>query len=129
MQLKSLLTKLKLKEKPRVETKKAPQEEPEAPPEPSEPSLIIEEKQELRPIKEYHETIYTKGHTPKEKKPKKVTKEETTWKPTHWDGISTIEKNVDTIHTKTNYQKPSSHTTEDIDIERKVDLLIKKKQR
>ena len=126
MSLKSVFTKLKSKKKPEVKTKESTQKKPETPPEPCEPTPPIKEKQEPQPVKEYHETIYTNGHTPKEKKPKTPLIQETQWKPKHWEGINTIEKNVDIIHTETQYQKTTSCITDDSDIERKVDLLLRK---
>ena len=129
VELKSVFTKLKPKKKPQEERKETLEKNPQTTETPSEPPQPVEEKPTSQSIKEYHETIYTKGTAPKEKKPQKQEKTDTTWKPTHWDGINTIEKNVDTIHTKTKYQKSTPSCTDDMDIERKVDLLIKKKEK
>lgn len=129
MELKSVFLKLKPNKKPEVETKEKPEKKPQTQSKPTESPPPIEEQPKPQPIKDYHETIYTKGTKPKEKKPKKQTKPDTTWKPSHWDGISTIEKNVDTIHTKSKYQKPNTSCTDDMDIEKKVDILLKKKQK
>ena len=129
MELKSVLSKLKPTKKPQVETKEKQEKNPENHPTSKESAPPIEEKPKAQPNKEYHETIYTKGTKPKEKKTKKETTQETTWKPTHWEGISTIEKNVDTIHTKTKYHQTNNKCSEDMDIEKKVDMLLKKKHK
>ncbi len=129
MELKSVLLKLKPTKKPQVKTKEKQDKKPEMQPTSNESPPLSEEKPKIQPIKEYHETIYTKGTKPKEKKPKKETTQGTTWKPTHWEGISTIEKNVDTIHTKTKYHQTNNKCSEDMDIEKKVDILLKKKHK
>jgi hypothetical protein len=137
VELKSVFLKLKPNKKPEVETKEKPEKKPQTQPKPTESPATEEknehqpqeEKPQPQPIKEYHETIYTKGTKPKEKKPQKQTKPDTSWKPTHWEGITTIEKNVDTIHTKSKYPKPNTSCTKDMDIEKKVDILLKKKQK
>ena len=137
MELKSVFSKFKPTKKPQVETKEKQEKKPQTQSKPTESPAIEEnpqhqpqeEKPQPQPIKEYHETIYTKGTKPKEKKPKKQTTQEPAWKPTHWEGITTIEKNVDTIHTKSKYQKTNTSCTDDMDIEKKVDILLKKKQK
>ena len=126
MSLKSVLQKLKPKEKPQIHTKETPEKKPDS--KASEPSgtTPMDVKHEPKPVKEYHETLYTKGHAPKEKKLKAPTKQDTQWKPKHWEGINTIEKNVDTIHIKDNDWRSTPNTKEETDIERKVDMIIKK---
>jgi hypothetical protein len=128
MQLKSILAKLKSKKKSEIKTKDIPPNTPETSPEAKEP-ISTKEEEKSQPIKEYHEVIYSKGTIPKDKKSKKQTDEANTWKPTHWDGINTIEKNVDTINSKTKYHATATSDIKDSDIDRKVDLLIKKKHK
>ena len=82
-----------------------------------------DEKQEDKPVTEYHETLYSEGTAPKKTE---STPPEEPWKRKNWESASTIEKNVDKIDPeKTEHQ----HKTSEIeDIEHKVDRLLAKKK-
>ena len=127
MDLKSKLIKILPKLKPKTKTPtielntttpKTATQEPTR--EPLEPTTE-------KPIKTYHETLYSRGTTPPKPKTKQSTKPLQSWKSTHWEGINSIEKNVDTIHTK----EKTTHTTnrKETDIERKVDIILNKKHK
>ncbi|MBU0498036.1 MAG: hypothetical protein KKG04_08830 [Candidatus Thermoplasmatota archaeon] len=124
MDLKAKLTKIIPKRKPKPTTKTIEQTPPlqtERPPT-EQPIHTVE-----KPIKIYHETLYSKGHTPKEPpQPKQIKTNETSWKPKQWEGITNIEKNIDTIHTTDKPQHTTASCTE-TNIDRKVDLILKKK--
>ena len=82
-----------------------------------------EEKQEDKPVTEYHETLYSKGTAPKKTE---STPSEEPWKRKSWENASTIEKNVDKIDPEKSEQQ---HKTSEIeDIEQKVDRLLAKKK-
>jgi hypothetical protein len=126
MDLKTKLTKIipKRKQKPTTKTiEQTPPPQTKQPPTEQPPQLIE------KPQKTYHETLYSKGQAPKEPpQPKQQKTTETIWKPKQWEGITTIESNIDTIHTT---DKPPHTTTTctETNIDRKVDLILKKKHK
>lgn len=86
---------------------------------------IREESEEI-PIKEYNETLYSKGYI--QKKPTTIPSErKQSWKRFSWENLVTIEHNVDTIECKeTEVSETRIQASDDID--QKVDrTLIKKK--
>jgi len=88
-------------------------------------SEIREESEEL-PIKEYNETLYSKGFI--QKKPATMPSEsKQSLKRSSWENLGTIEHNVDDFERKKNEVRGTRiQTSEDID--QKVDHILYKKK-
>lgn len=86
----------------------------------------IKEKTEEMPVKEYRETLYSRGEAPK--KPTTTTKPmEKQWTGRRWENVEVIEKNIDDIGKR----KPEHEgkTLTKLDINTKVDRLISKRKK
>ena len=78
------------------------------------------------PVKDYRETLYSRGHAPS-KPPVPKKEKEKHWSSKRWENVEIIEKNVDNIGKKTlDHSKKTSTSPE---ISRKVDMLISKKKK
>lgn len=78
------------------------------------------------PVKDYRETLYSRGHAPP-KPPISQKEKEKHWTSRRWENMEIIEKNVDNIGKKTaDYTKKTSISPE---ISKKVEMLISKKKK
>lgn len=86
----------------------------------------IKEENEESPVKEYRETLYSRGEAPKQSpiSPKSIEKK---WPGGRWENVDFIEKNVDHIGKR----KPeyTEETLTKLDINKKVDRLISKRKK
>ena len=84
-----------------------------------------EESEEV-PIKEYNETLYSKGSV--QKKPATTLQEKKQpLKRTSWENAKTIEQNIDTMGRKQTEQ-PRTQTQTSNDTDKKVDCILLKKK-
>jgi hypothetical protein len=87
----------------------------------------IKEEFEDRPIKEYNETLYSKGSG--QKQPLYISDRKQSLKRTSWEDSKTIELNIDNMGRRLLRPSGSSIKTQD-DTDKKVDrILLKKKGR
>jgi hypothetical protein len=89
---------------------------------------ILETREELEevPIKEYNETLYSKGSV--QKKPATTLQEKTQpLKRTSWENVKTIEQNIDTMG-RNQKEQPRTQTQTSNDTDKKVDFILLKKK-
>ena len=84
-----------------------------------------EEPEEL-PIKEYNETLYSKGSVQKQPS-MTVPEKKQPLKRTSWESARTIEQNVDTMGRKQT-ELPGTRTQTSSDTDKKVDFILLKKK-
>jgi hypothetical protein len=84
----------------------------------------INEGLEEKPIKEYNETLYSKGTVQKQPTTTLPEKKQS-FKRTSWESTRTIEQNVDTIGRKQT-ELPGTPTQTNSDIDNKVDFVLLK---
>lgn len=107
------------KEKPinkEIEQSEEKQNEPE-----------IREELKKAPIKEYNETLYSKGFEQKQPMTPSPQKKHFL-KRTTWENAETIEQNIDSMKVK-QLESASSHTKKGFDTEKKVDFILLKKKK
>jgi len=107
------------KEKPinkEIEQSKEKQNDPE-----------IREEIKKAPIKEYNETLYSKGFEQKQPMTPSPQKKHFL-KRTTWENAETIEQNIDSMRMKQS-ESTSSRSQKGIDTEKKVDFILLKKKK
>jgi hypothetical protein len=107
------------KEKPinkEIEQPKEKQNDPE-----------IREEIKKAPIKEYNETLYSKGFEQKQPMTPSPQKKHFL-KRTTWENAETIEQNIDSMRMKQS-ESTSSRSQKGIDTEKKVDFILLKKKK
>jgi hypothetical protein len=88
-------------------------------------TVTSEESEEL-PIKEYNETLYSKGSVQKQPTTTFPEKKQPL-KRTSWESARTIEQNVDTMGRKQT-ELPGTRTQTSSDTDKKVDFILLKKK-
>ncbi len=118
----------------KFKTKKKDSKEPEISVEENKelPQPVVKEEEETKeeieelPVKEYRETLYSRGEAPK--KPQIAPKpREKQWTEKRWENVEVVEKNIDDIGKR----KPEhdEKTLTKLDLNKKVDRLISKRKK
>jgi len=87
----------------------------------------IKEEPNAAPIKEYNETLYSKGFAQKQQKTDSI-QQKPPIRRTTWENAETIEQNIDSMRLKQS-RSTSDCTQKGIDTEKKVDFILLKKKK
>jgi hypothetical protein len=83
------------------------------------------EEQNTTPIREYNETLYSKGDAPKKPTTTNLQQKQPLRR-ISWENAETIEQNVDNLKTKST--SSSNRTQKSVNTEKKVDFILLKKK-
>jgi hypothetical protein len=86
----------------------------------------FKEEQNTTPIKEYNETLYSKGDAPT-KPTTTATQQKQPLRRISWENAETIEQNIDSMKNKP--VSSSNRTQKSINTEKKVDFILLKKKK
>jgi len=115
----------KTKEEAHVEDKQIRKEIEQSKEKQNEPE--IREELKKAPIKEYNDTLYSKGFEQKQPITPSPQKKQFL-KRTTWENAETIEQNIDSMRMNQS-ESTSSRTQKGIDTEKKVDFILLKKKK
>ncbi len=120
-----LFHRLKTKEKSSIDETLRRKESEESEEQPNEPEMTEEHKN--TPIKEYNETLYSKGYAQKKPTTPPLKQRQPIRRIT-WETAETIEQNVDSMKIKQT-ESTSSCRQKGLDTEKKVDFILLKKKK